>query len=224
MRGLRVMFATDFHIRDRTPDSYVAALADMLSAQHADILLLGGDYGESAAAAKRLFSALSAKNFPLGIFGVPGNNDIESFEELTGLRRAFPGRLLVNELATVRLDRGKLYIGGLDELKYGAHPRHGPFPNDATGYGILISHYPRIPAAVSGARPRLMLSGHTHGGQISLLGLSIYSMGLEKDVVHAVSGISKRGATRLLVSPGIGVSRFPLRMGCAPMVHLIEFV
>lgn len=130
----------------------------------------------------------------------------------------------MNELADIRLKHGRLYIGGLDELKYGAHPRHGLFPNDATGYGILVSHYPCIPAAVSGARPRLMLSGHTHGGQISLMGFSIYSLGLEKDVVHAVSGVSEHGATRLLVSPGIGVSRFPIRLGCAPRIHLIEFV
>lgn len=224
MRGLRVMFATDFHIRDRTPESYVATLAGMLGAQRADLLLLGGDYGESAAASKRFFSALAGKNFPLGIFGVPGNNDTESFEEPSELRRAFSGRLLVNELVDIRFNRGRLYIGGLDELKYGSYPRRGLFPNDASGYGILISHYPCIPTAASGARPRLMLSGHTHGGQISLLGLSVYSLGLEKDVVHAVSGVSEHGATRLLVSPGIGVSRFPIRLGCAPMIHLIEFV
>lgn len=224
MRGLRVMFATDFHIRDRTPDSYVADLAAMLAAQRADLLLLGGDYGESAAASKRFFSALAGKNFPLGIFGVPGNNDTESFEGHFELRRAFSGRLLVNELVDIHINHGRLYIGGLDELKYGAYPRQGLIPNDASGYSILVSHYPCIPAAVSGARPRLMLSGHTHGGQIRLLGLSIYSLGLEKDVVHAVSGISEHGATRLLVSPGIGLSRFPIRLGCAPMIHLIEFV
>ena len=224
MRGLRVMFATDFHIRDHTPDSYVATLVSMLAAQRADLLLLGGDYGESAAAAKRLFTALSGKEFPLGVFGVPGNNDTESFSEHSVLRRSFPGQLLVNELAEIRLNHGRLYIGGLDELKYGAYPKRGLFPNDVSGYGILISHYPCIPAAVSGARPRLMLSGHTHGGQISMLGFSVYSLGLEKDMVHAVSGVSEHGVTRLLVSPGIGVSRFPLRVGCAPSIHLIEFV
>lgn len=224
MRGLRVLFASDLHIRDHTPDSYISALVAMLSAQRADMLLLGGDYGESAAAAKRFFFALSEDVFPMGIFGVPGNNDSESFESCTELRRVFPGRLLVNELAAIRLNRGRLYIGGLDELKYGTHPAHGLFPKDLSGYVILISHYPCLPSAVSGARPRLMLSGHTHGGQICLPGLSIYSLGFEKDVVHAVSGISEHGATRLLVSPGIGVSRFPIRLGCAPTIHLIEFI
>lgn len=224
MRGLRVMFATDFHIRDCTPDSYVIAVVTMLAARNADLLLLGGDYGESVAASKRLFAALDGKNFPLGIFGVPGNNDIESFKTHSELRRAFSGRLLVNETVSIRLGGGRLYIGGMDELKYGAQPRRGLFPNDTSGYGILISHYPCVPSAVSGARPRLMLSGHTHGGQISLAGLSVYSLGLERHLVYAVSGVSEHGATRLMVSPGIGVSRFPLRIGCAPAIHLIEFV
>lgn len=63
MRGLRVMFATDFHIRDHTPDNYVAVLASMLAAQRADLLLLGGDYGESAAASKRFFRRWPGKIF-----------------------------------------------------------------------------------------------------------------------------------------------------------------
>ena len=50
MRGLRIMFAADMHIRDITSDKYIGDIAHMLESEGADMLLLGGDYGESTQA------------------------------------------------------------------------------------------------------------------------------------------------------------------------------
>jgi predicted MPP superfamily phosphohydrolase len=225
MRGLRIAFAADFHIRNCTSDEYIRRLTGMLDDAHADILMLGGDYGESVPAAIRLFDALSDLRFPLGTFGVMGNNDVECFGDADSLRRRAGFQLLVNEKRTLRINGGALHIGGADELKYGTARVSGLFPRSgAPCYSILISHYPRLHRFDSGARPRLMLSGHTHAGQISLFGMSCYSLGLEKGKVDCVSGQRKADGTLLVVSPGIGVSRLPIRVGAAPRIHIVDFL
>lgn len=224
MRGLRIAFATDFHIRDCTTDAYIASLAALLQNTGADLLLMGGDYGESTQASDRLFEALSGLTFPYGIYGSIGNNDVECFENAANLRAVMPFPLLVNEKLTLRINGGTLYIGGADELKYGEARVSGLFPrNSAPSYSILISHHPWMHDFTSGARPRLMLSGHTHGGQINLWGINCYSMKLVREKVQKVEGLFDMGETKLLVSPGIGVSRWPIRVGCPPKIHVIEF-
>ena len=64
--GFRIAFAADFHIRSSTSDAHLDRLCDLLSGMKADLLLLGGDYGETKAAARRLFDALSCLRFPCG--------------------------------------------------------------------------------------------------------------------------------------------------------------
>jgi len=223
MRGIRLMFAADMHIRDCTSDKYIASLAHMLSAEGADALLLGGDYGESEDAARRFFSAVDSSAFPMGVYGVTGNNDKEAFGDISGLREAFPGRLLINEAAAITVGRHTLYIGGCDERKYGIPLKRSPFPADNSGYSILLSHYPSYPAGVTGPRPRLMLSGHTHAGQIAFMGLSGYTFGMERNTVSAVNGLGTADGIPAFVSSGIGVSRLPIRFCARPRIHIIEF-
>ena len=223
MRGLKALFVSDLHIRKITGDEYIASLAHMLGTSGADMLLMGGDYGETREDAIRFFDAMRQYEFPMGIFGVIGNNDVEAFEENGDISDVFPGRLLVNHMVGMPLRGGRLMIGGLDELGYGAYPEKSLFPRAANSYSILLAHYPKLHSAVSGARARLMLSGHTHGGQFRMLGLDPYSIGYEYGYVDAVRGLHDFGATKLLVSNGIGVSKLPLRIGCRPQIHIIEF-
>lgn len=188
------------------------------------MLLMGGDYGESRDAALRFFDALSRVDFPMGIFGVVGNNDVEAFEEIDDIIDVFPGELLINRMTDIPMRGGRLMIGGLDELRYGSYPEKSLFPRMNGAYSILLGHYPKLHSAVSGARARLMLSGHTHGGQFRMLGLDPYSIGYERGAIDSVRGLKDIGPTRLLVTNGIGVSKLPMRIGCPPQIHIIEFV
>lgn len=225
MRGLRMAFAADFHIRDCTSDEYIHKITVMLTETRADILLLGGDYGESISAADRLFGAFSNLRFPLGIFGTIGNNDVECFGDTVSLREHAGFQVLVNEKHSLDVNGGMLHIGGADELKYGVARVAGLFPrSSAPVYSVLITHYPHMPAFAPGAQARLVLSGHSHAGQVRLFGISCYSFGMEKEKVDRVAGLHQIGVTRLLVSPGIGVSRLPIRVGAPPRIHCVDFL
>ena len=74
-----------------------------------------------------------------------------------------------------------------------------------------------------GARPDLQLSGHTHGGQFNVLGITPYTFFFEPRRHAWVSGECTLGGVRTIVSNGIGMSRVTLRVGAPPQVHLVRF-
>jgi predicted MPP superfamily phosphohydrolase len=215
---LRVAFAADFHIRRTTPDDYLDALCGLLSGLGADLLLLGGDYGESESAVRRLFQRLNRHKFRYGAYAAVGNNDRECFPELDRLRDIVGVPVLANESASLSVDGVSLEIGGVDEMKGGHPDARALFTRDAD-YRILLSHYPVIPDFDGGAPADLVLSGHTHGGQWNLMGFTSYTLGFEHGRAAHLAGLREYGGVRLLVSTGM--SKLPLRFGAAPRVHMI---
>ena len=230
MRGLRALFVSDTHVLGRTADGEIDALVDRMAATQPDILLLGGDYSDDMPGAERLFRALSAFRPPLGAYGVVGNNDAEAWEgRLKELRRVMARagcRLLLNASVRLELNGGRLWIGGVDEYRYGRPDAAGLYPGarPGNGYRILLSHYPRMPVVA----PDMMLSGHTHGGQFNLLGITPYAVGFERIFPPrlpglCVAGLRDIGGMKLLVSKGIGASRLQLRVGVRPEINLLIF-
>ena len=186
-------------------------------------MLLGGDLAESIPAARRMARAFCGQTYPMGIIAVPGNNDVEAFGSADAFAQAMPFPVLINGRMDLPMRGGVLRVGGVDEMKYGRADARGLFPRRRGVYDLLLSHYPCVPDFGFGARPRLMLCGHTHGGQIRLGGITPYLLGLERGKIQGISGIYEKGGVGMLVSPGVGVSKWPIRLGAAPKIHCIEF-
>ena len=218
LRGTRALFVCDVHLRRYVSDARLDALIEQIIAAKADMLLLGGDYAESNGDCLRFFRALKRARFPMGAFAVPGNNDTRNLGALRAGARDAGVALLINESAQIQLPGGTLEIGGCDEHKYGSPVTHGLFRGG--DYRILLSHFPAPPECEC----ELMLSGHTHAGQLNLLGVTPYSIGVEHDFkLMAVRGQHRFGDMRLIVSSGIGVSKLPLRIGAKPQILLLNF-
>lgn len=216
LHGIRALFLSDIHLRRRVSDTKLAALMDMIAAQQADLILLGGDYAETDDQCARFFSAFRAVSAPLGCYGVIGNNDDR--RTLPGYMAAAGVKLLLNRSMALDLPGGRLQIGGCDEYKFGSPDTQNLFTKE--GYRILLSHFPVKPAC----RAELMLSGHTHGGQLNLLGVTPYSLGYERNYrLMAVRGLHRMDGMQLLVCNGVGVSRLPIRIGARPQLLAIEF-
>lgn len=216
MRGIRALFVSDVHLRASVNDARLNSLIDRIAAQNADLLLLGGDYSEGSSQCARFFGALARLHFPLGIYGIPGNNDDPA--ALEGHMSRARAQLLINRSICVPLSGGKLLLGGCDEYKYGQPQTKNLFSGD--GYRILLSHMPVLPDCGC----ELMLCGHTHGGQMNFFGLTPYSIGFEYPMKQlAVRGLNCLGSMYLAVCSGIGVSRIPLRFGARSEILLLEF-
>ena len=128
-------------------------------------------------------------------------------------------RALINRDIYIPFHGGTVAIGGVDDHKYGAPDSRNLFQS-AADYRILLSHFPII----ADCECDLMLSGHTHAGQINLLGITPYAVGLERRYpICAVRGLHSIHDLQVYVSRGVGCSRLPVRLGAAPEITLLEF-
>lgn len=232
--GRTLLFLSDVHLSDRFPESAVHHLLDQIQALQPDMILLGGDYGESAAWQKQFFEMFARLTPPLGAYGVLGNNDCECFPKdqkpLIRIAEKAGVLLLADEKIRIDADGGMISVAGLDEYRQAAELDQPLFSGeDEPALRILLSHYPqssgRYLRKLSGPMPHLAMAGHTHGGQFRLLGLTPYSIGYELDIrryMTAVSGWKKVGQTDFLVSPGLGTSKLPYRLNVEPTIHLLR--
>lgn len=227
--SLRIAFVADVHAnrylgpaaRDRVVEKVISA--------RPDLLLLGGDYGESRADTRDFWSRLRRAVPALGAFAVPGNNDLEQYEtDYPLLRRDAEEagiRMLINEEAVLDAGGARVRIGGTDDAFVGNSDTTGffadPQPND---FRILLTHRPKKSVLLGLSDPcDLMLCGHTHGGQGNFLGITPYTLRYEyRDDLIAVAGEKQVGDTRVLISNGIGMSKIPLRIGVPPEILMIE--
>ena len=222
LHGFSFVFAADFHIRNNSTDAYISSIIDLIKNQDADLLLLGGDYGEDVESTKRLFGFIAPLSFPYGKFACIGNNDKEAFGfNIQSFRNTIGLPLLLNEYVMIPVNKGVLTLIGTDENKYPlALPnRIPPTVHRKPSYSILLSHYPRIPKTGIGSKADLIVSGHTHGGQINLFGFTRYSFTPLRDV----NGIRTIKGKRIITCPGIGVSKLPIRFGVRPKIYVISF-
>jgi predicted MPP superfamily phosphohydrolase len=93
----------------------------------------------------------------------------------------------------------------------------GSFPDEMK---LLLAHNPKILYRAARARIDLMLSGHTHGGQIKL-------RDEEKRILPRrkfASGLYRRKETQVYITRGIGTVVLPMRYGCPPEISLIELL
>jgi predicted MPP superfamily phosphohydrolase len=156
------------------------------------------------------------------IYGVLGNHD--SIAMVPDLE-AFGVRMLLNESVAIRFGADSIYLAGVDDAhfyradnieKAAADIPHG-------GVSVLLSHNPEIYRQAAHAGFDLMLSGHTHGGQICLPGgVPIL---LEADLPRAYGAGAWRHAGMVgYTSVGAGSSLVPVRFNNRPEITLHKLV
>ncbi len=221
--GLKVAFLTDIHHGPFVHLDYVAGLVRTTLALDADVILLGGDYSlRDRAYIAPCLELLGALTAPLGVYAVLGNHDHRHglSETRAGLKRA---RIEELSNAGVWLRRGaaRVRIGGVDDYWHGS-PDLAPALADATKADacLLVSHNPDFAETITDRRVGLVLSGHTHGGQVSLpgYGAPLTPSAFGRKYAH---GLAEAPATRVYTSAGTGMSIVPVRVNCRPEINLV---
>lgn len=232
--GLRIAFATDLHVSRMYPRHAAERLIQVIASLNPDIVLWGGDYAESKEDTFALFAMAKSLHPPLGMYGAVGNNDAENFEgrtkDLQKAARDAGITLLVNKSFAIDVAGGRLIIAACDDRKHGhPSPRSLRGTQQSGDFTVFLSHSPySVDPALEGVQrpPDLILAGHTHGGQFAAGRLTVYSLPYERKLrkdsqYFHVTGLHETGFGKMLVSNGIGTSRFPLRIGASPELHLI---
>ncbi|MGE7759421.1 metallophosphoesterase [Peribacillus sp. NPDC097895] len=206
---VRIFFISDLHRR---------IISDKLIEEargKADLVIIGGDIRENGVPLARVEKNI-LKLKELGpIYFVWGNNDYEGdFHELDAALLKHGVKILDNTAVSFESRNGrKIALLGIDDITE-ERDRLDLALSDCENeaFRILVSHNPLVKEQLTPEHHiSLVLSGHTHGGQIRIFGFGPYQIG----------SIKKEGNCLYMTSNGYGTSAVPLRLEAKPETHLI---
>ncbi len=222
-KRVRLLQISDLHISNY--NSYFAKVARQVEALQPDLIVLTGDYLEEQRNIRGVLSFLKELKATHGIYAVQGNWEYWSRLEGENLRRHFAGvgvKLLINERSDLEINGHAMSIFGLDYPSSTDHLSRLQEEVDPRRFNLLLSHVPAFSHEQLNKDISLILSGHTHGGQVRLPFLPPFY--LPRYSGRFVSGFYTVSQHRipLYVSRGVGTSVLPLRFFCRPEIGLFE--
>ena len=214
--GYRIAFVTDTHVEF---DGRLQAIVDELNRRQVDLLVHGGDFTYDSDDVETTLALLAQVVTTDGIFGVEGNHD--HYQVLFPAMETHGITPLSNSGVYVRED---FYLAGVEDL-WNRNPDvaaaiAGAGPDS---FVLLLSHNPDVSMQQDTTGVDLILSGHTHGGQLNFFGR--WSLGLESRVISAYGERFRQGwaesrdGTPVYVCRGVG-EYYP-RVFARPEVTLI---
>jgi uncharacterized protein len=215
---------TILHISDLHVDISEGAMRQLVSIVgdlQYDICVLTGDYrGKTFGPFDRSLDGIEQlrERIKGPIYGVLGNHDsIRMTPRLEGIGI----RLFFNECDTIVRGEQAIYLAGVDDPHFyrtdDIKKAASSIPKDA--FSILLCHTPEKYDEAANASFDLMLSGHTHGGQLCLPGG--VPIKLEAALPRAMgAGAWKHADLNGYTSVGVGTSLLPVRLNCPPEITL----
>jgi predicted MPP superfamily phosphohydrolase len=222
-KKVRLLQISDLHLSSF--NHYFAKVARQVAELQPDLIVLTGDYLEEERNIRGVLNFLKELKATHGIYAVQGNWEYWSRLEGENLRRHFAGvgiKLLINERADLEVNGRALSIFGLDYPSATDHLHQLQKEVDPQRFNLLLSHVPAFAHEQLNQNINLILSGHTHGGQVRLpflppLYLPRYSGRFVAGFYHV-----SQHRIPLYVSRGVGTSVMPLRFFCRPEIGLFE--
>ena len=222
---IRAVQISDCHFSKEKP--LFDAVVETINRLNPDVIFMTGDQAVSIEAIKIMEHYLKKLNVPCPKFAINGNWEysvktkvFEHFDEYHKALEDSDFKLLKNQGETLDFNGKKLVIFGLDSLLGGA-PSFEGFDPEKNAANVVLGHCPLLFDQMPQIQdiPLLMLSGHTHGGQVLLLGKAVY---FPEGTGKYYSGVYQKGMNTLYVSTGIGNSSLEIR-NLTPCIELITF-
>jgi predicted MPP superfamily phosphohydrolase len=237
-RGTTIALLADVHHGPFVPLAYVRQVVAMTNSLKPDIVVLAGDYVHRRATyiapGIEQLGKLEAK---LGRFAVRGNHDNRSYSAVQSssnnpryeiLSRAALAEAKLPDLynSGVWLSRGgsRLRICGVGDL-WTDRQDLGAALGDATERDavLLLSHNPDFVETIRDPRVGLVMSGHTHGGQVIVPGFGAPIVPSQYGQKY-LYGLVQGPCCQVFITRGVGTVSPPVRILCRPEVALITLV
>jgi uncharacterized protein len=223
--GFRVAQLTDVHHSRLVPLAEVRRVVALANEARAHMVVLTGDYTTS----RRRYiepcaEALGELRAPEGVWAVLGNHDHYTDAELTtrALRRRGV-QVLSNANTALRRGSDALQLAGVDDWGWGKADWSRALGGlDLARPTLLLSHEPGVFDLPQTRGLSLVISGHTHGGQVSLPLVGAPARFLEE--FRYLRGLYERDGAQLYVSRGTGMIGVPVRLGARPEIAVLRLL
>jgi predicted MPP superfamily phosphohydrolase len=214
--GFRIGFLTDVHRSLWVSHEDVSQAVARLMDERPDLIVLGGDYvtwGDRQYV-QRSAEGLASLSAPHGVYGILGNHDDD--HDMPAALAARGVQMLKDARTRVTLRGEAIDLVGIRFWTKRAGDI-AAIARGATGFVILLAHDPRRLTEAAALKIPLVLSGHTHGGQVVLP----VAGAVAAQKFPVVAGIGRRDQTTMFVSRGLGTVYVPVRINCPPEVAIL---
>ncbi len=222
----KIIFLTDLHHSAIVSKKFIRNIVKKANELHPDIIIIGGDYiTNHKKYIKPLFNELCKLQASLGIFGVLGNHDVNVGKQLVldEMEKANIASL-DNKSYWINLGNDRIKIGGVGDYLYDKQLIYKTTGDVLeTDYVILVSHNSDYIQDIKEEKVDLVLSGHTHGGQVTIFGIYAPSVP-SKYKQKYLTGLKTLNNIKIIISNGVGVVGLPIRFFARPQIVLINFI
>ena len=230
LAGLKVAFLTDLHIKKVGVRENKTL--EILQKEKPDAILLGGDLIGFKSQYAPLMAFLSKLEAPHGIYAVLGNTEYSNEngscvlchkEKLRDLKQYAHTVFLRNSSILLKVKGKAINIAGLDDPVRGKADIDKTLRTvDSNHPTILLSHSPEMFDEVSSREVDMVLSGHTHGGQLFITKYLRKIFPFDP-ALEFLEGFFQKGRAPMYVSRGLGTSYLPFRFGVKPEITFFRF-
>lgn len=242
LKGLTISLISDIHAGQYMREEEMREYADIVNDLKSDIICIPGDFinfqTEDTPAVAWAFRDLKAKH---GVYGCLGNHDffVDGAYVAAYLNKESPIRVMRNESIKLNINGKDFVLMGVDDTR-DSGGKTNPIVisyiektmNEAryniAGFDslpkILLCHKPYAFEEIATRNIDLVLSGHTHGGQVVPVKFGNFNMSFAALVSKYIEGLYKIGNSNMYISRGIGAVGLPIRLNCPPEITKITFV
>ncbi len=225
LQGLRIVQLSDLHAGAFFDLRMVERAVDMANGLRSDLTVITGDLiTTDRDPLEGCIDRLARLKATAGVWGCHGNH--EEFSHLEGRASEYGARrgirFLRHEAATLRFGNAKLNLAGVDYQSF----RRKPYLVRAEKlvapgeFNLLLSHNPDVFPVAAAKGFDVVLSGHTHGGQINLEILH-QDLNVIRFFTRYSKGLYSEGSHSVYVNSGLGTIGIPVRLGAPPEITVL---
>jgi predicted MPP superfamily phosphohydrolase len=225
--GFRIVHLTDLHLGPLVSLNFINGVIERANRIRRDATVCTGDYVHERDGRKTVdavWPVLSKLSAPSGVFSVLGNHDHWADSNYSKERLAKSGQDLRHKTVAIERDGRRLWLAGAGDLwedHVGLDDLLGEVPE--SDCRIVLAHNPDTADTDFTSRVDLVISGHTHGGQVNIpfVGtpmLPVRNKNYSSGFVKSLRDIG------VFISKGVGWTIYPVRFNCAPEIAVLELV
>lgn len=223
--GLKILHLSDFHYSGTLKREFFREVCSIAQESQPDLVIFSGDLLDEMNCLDWLNETLGALEAPLGRYFILGNHDWDQQSDQIRQTLVSKGWAdIASQFVRIEHAGHRMLIAGTEFPWMGQRPEIkdstvNAIPAAESEFQLLVSHTPDNFHWAAGQGYDLMLSGHTHGGQVRIPIVGpVYSPSLHG--TRYASGTFYRGRTLLHVSRGLS-GIHPLRLFCRPEISLL---